>query len=268
MGQDGGVRFCDACGRTIAAGEQLAHVADSWVCPACLPGRPAPARRIGWAQAKLPVFGVLVIVVAGVIAMALHGGSADNPAGISPSPAGQAQSSECFGTSILPSPDEMDASEEQLLALKALQQLAARVEIGVNFRDYSAALADTWVAIKPHLEKRGGNALLATALRQTVEYYRTAADSWNQIVSPNNTDLQLKAEGYRLERLVMARRHSHQTTRQAAWGMARITLLMCEEIIAGNAEAVTAARAARAEMATALSARLAEHEAWGYGDSQ
>jgi len=35
MGTDGSIRFCDACGRTMAAGERLTQSGQSWVCADC-----------------------------------------------------------------------------------------------------------------------------------------------------------------------------------------------------------------------------------------
>ena len=48
MGVKDGIRFCDACGQTVGAGQKLVQSGGAWVCQSCAvpvvpPRRPAPA---------------------------------------------------------------------------------------------------------------------------------------------------------------------------------------------------------------------------------
>ena len=77
MGHVGGVRFCDACGRTMAQGQPLVASAGREVCPSCEAAAEAPPRAAATGHRAIWIAGIAgwaatAILLALVASMAAH----------------------------------------------------------------------------------------------------------------------------------------------------------------------------------------------------
>lgn len=65
-------------------------------------------------------------------------------------------------------------------AIKALKRLEARTEMGINYRDYSMALGDTWIEVKLFLESPEAKSkpkLVESAIK-IMDLYKFAHEIW------------------------------------------------------------------------------------------
>jgi len=77
-----------------------------------------------------------------------------------------------------------EKAKDAVLALKKLQ---SRAEIGVDYHDYSSALADTYFTVKMFLESEPAKTVpeFTEALRESIRSYKTAGDVWQAMQSSN-----------------------------------------------------------------------------------
>jgi hypothetical protein len=65
-------------------------------------------------------------------------------------------------------------------AVRALQKLQARIEIGISYRDYSPALGDAKFEVNLYMQGREAKTKLelATSLSKVIDLYQAALDVW------------------------------------------------------------------------------------------
>ena len=65
-------------------------------------------------------------------------------------------------------------------ALAALKKLEARTEMGINYREYTSALGDTWVIVKIFVESKEADEYpkLKEHLSSAIDHYKSASESW------------------------------------------------------------------------------------------
>jgi len=66
-------------------------------------------------------------------------------------------------------------------AINALKKVEARLEVGINFRDYSTVVGESWADVKIFIESSDGKKLpeFNMLLRTAVQDYKLAHDIWN-----------------------------------------------------------------------------------------
>jgi hypothetical protein len=243
MGTKDGIRFCDACGRTVGTGEKLILSGGAWVCRDCavpvvspIRGVPASSRTrspnmLHTARDQTRMSGPLWIATGITIAAVIGTATVLLWAALKAPKVQTPPSQPTPPVAVRPM-----ASENQKKALATLKRLQSKVEVGMNFRDYSSALADTWADIKPLLEANDASASqrLAACLSEAIGYYKTAGDAWNRIVVPQDDDLRAREQGYKLRRDQLLRKQENECVRLFSWQMADACIKRAEAVLAGD----------------------------------
>ena len=81
-----------------------------------------------------------------------------------------------------------NAPQSAQSALNAVKKLEARVEVGVNYADYSRAVGEAWGDVKIFIESADGKSVpeFSLLLTKAIEDYKLASDIWqNKIQWPS-----------------------------------------------------------------------------------
>ena len=87
-------------------------------------------------------------------------------------------------------------------AVKALQKLQTKIEIGMTYHDYVSALGDTWFEVKSFLDSPEAKIKpeLASEINQSMDNYRFAREYWAiYLKDPENIEVNIllgMAEGH------------------------------------------------------------------------
>jgi hypothetical protein len=177
------------------------------------------------------------------------------------------------------------ASANQLKALGALKRLQARIEVGVDFRDYSSQLANTWADVKALIEPPEplANPHLQECLLEAIDDYKVANDSWSRIVVPQDDDVdrQLAVQAAKIDAMWdgpakslmaleneqqirvkrMTDRHKNEFTRMASWHLATAVIGKAEAVVAGDSAKEARLHAMVVEIQADLKTQLEKYDA-------
>jgi len=177
-----------------------------------------------------------------------------------------------------------NASENQLKSLALLKRLQSKVEVGMQFADYNSSLANTWADVKSLVDMpdSGSNAQLGDCLAEVIDDYKSASESWNQLIAPgrDDEDRRLEVEAAQIEamhegpaqrrarveneiqtnRKALITSYQNKLKRQTAFSMADAAIIKADAVVEGDGAKEAQAQALILKFQAELKADIAKSD--------